>query len=587
MIGPRDIVGLFRTSLRARVALLMLAIFLAISLPAWWAFDRLVEDTTIRLGQLFAEKQILFDRSRGLETLLREASLAETLSRSPAILEWATDEADPEKRARGLAELERYRTSFRDGSYFFVADGTGSYYFNDRDNSYAGNQLRYRVDPDNPRDGWYFATLAGHDGCQLNVDHDDKLIVTKVWINCKVLADGRPVGVVGTGIDLDGFIREVVDVRQEGVESIFIDRSGAIQAHRDPGQIDYQSITKELTSKKTIFNLLDSAEDRNTIAAMMERVAADSDRVEAAFIRIGGKKVLAGIGYLGEIGWFNLTLMDIDKIIDHGLFRPIAALLGLILVAAIVLATVLFQRHVLDRLATLEVWARRVRAGDYGDMHPPAADDEIGRLTAAFGEMARAVGDHTQRLESMVQSRTEELERLAHVDPLTGVANRRGFLRAVAAGRERAMQEGRRLGILLVDLDLFKPVNDRYGHRAGDLVLTEISVRLSGCLGAGDLVARWGGDEFILLVELDRDGALRQTAETVRHALSDGPYRLEDGTRVTLSASIGACLLDDHSSIDTVIARADAALYAAKLAGRNQTALYRPGMSAAGEAAAS
>ena len=587
MAGPRDIIGLFRTSLRARVVVLMLAILVAISVPAWLAFDRLVDSTAIRLGRLFAEKQILFDRYRGLETLMREASLADTLARSPAIVEWAADEDHPEKRARGLAELEHYRTAFRDGSYFFVADSTGSYYFNDRDNAYDGRQLRYRVDRDNPRDGWYFATLEGPDGCQLNVDHDDNLAVTKVWINCKVLQGERPVGVVGTGIDLSSFIREVVDVRQRGVESIFIDRSGAIQAHRDPRQIDFHSITKDLKAKKTIFNLVDGDGDRQALATMMQRVAKDGDTVEAGFVQIGGKKVLAGIGYLDRIGWFNVTLMDIDEIIDQGLFRPIAALLALILVLATVLATMLFKRSVLDRLATLEVWVARIRAGDFSDMHPPAAGDEIGRLTTAFGEMAREVGDNTHRLEAMVRERTEELERLAHIDPLTGVDNRRGFLRAAAAARERARTDGRRLGLLLVDLDLFKPVNDRYGHRAGDLVLMEISRRLADCLQAGDLVARWGGDEFILVAALGRDGALRQTAEAVRMAVTDAPYRLEDGMEVSLAASVGACLLDDVSPIEAVIGRADAALYAAKLAGRNQSALYRPGMTASGEAAAS
>ncbi|MEQ8347490.1 MAG: diguanylate cyclase [Sneathiellaceae bacterium] len=580
MLTPRGLLDRLRTSLRVRVLLLMLTIFVAISIPAWLAFTLIIDTTTIRLGRLFAEKQVLFDRYRGLETLRRETALAETLARSPVILDWAVNEADPGLRARGLAELEHYRTAFGDGSYFFIADASGNYYFNDRDNSYAGRQLRYSVARDNPRDGWYFATIAGPEACQLNVDHDDNLAVTKVWINCKVLRDGRPVGMIGTGIDLSSFILEVVDVHQPGVESIFVDRAGAIQAHRDARQIDFHSLTKDIAAKKTVFNLLDRAEDRQAMAAMMQRVSSAEDTVEAGFVQIDGRRVLAGVGYLDRIGWFNVTLMDLDQIIDDDLFRPIAALLVLILAAATVLATVLFQRSVLDRLATLEVWVRRLRAGDFADMNPPAAADEIGRLTSAFGEMARAVGDNTQRLEAMVRSRTEDLDRLAHLDPLTGIANRRGFLRALADRAATQPQspdpplQGGPPGLILVDMDLFKPVNDRYGHQVGDLALVESARRLAACLQPGDLVARWGGDEFVLLAALPAGTTLQDRAEQIRNAISGRPYSLPGGVEVRVTSSVGACLLDPEAGVEVNLDRADAALYAAKQAGRNQVACH-------------
>ena len=578
MIGMRSLAGLFRTSLRARVAVLMVAIFVAISIPAWLAFDRIIDTTTIRLGRLFAEKQVLFDRYRGLETLISEAALARTLARSPAILAWAAAESDPEMRARGLAEMEHFRRAFRDGSAFVILDASGNYYFNDRQQSYAGKERRYAVDPGNPRDGWYFTTLAGQEDCQLNVDHDDNLGVTKVWVNCKIQgADGRPLGIAGTGIDLSSFIREVVDAEQKGVESIFVDQTGAIQAHRDAAQIDFHSLTKDIESKNTIFNLLDRPQDRNAMAAMMARGAAGGDTVEAGFVEIGGRRVLAGIGYLDRIGWYNITLMDIDEIIDDGLFRPIAALLVLILVAATVLATLLFKRCVLDRLATLEVWAGRLRSGDFSDMRPPmtssTAEDEIGRLTHAFGEMARTVGDNTHRLEAMVRARTETLERIAHLDPLTGVENRRGFLQAIPPRRAAAAAEGVALGLVLVDLDLFKPVNDRHGHQAGDRVLVEIAQRLGSCLRDGDLLARWGGDEFVLLLGLGGGGSLMAAAELVRRAVIDTPYLLEDGTELPISASIGACPLPVGMPLETALEQADTALYAAKHGGRNRVAL--------------
>src|SRR5690606_29934203 len=114
----------------------------------------------------------------------------------------------------------------------------GHYYFNDAANAYAGDQLRYTVNADNPRDAWYFTTRALGEGCHLNVDNDANLRVTKVWINC-VIREGRNVlGVLGTGIDLSSFIQEVVNVPQNGVSSMFVDRMGRVQAHRDPEQVN-------------------------------------------------------------------------------------------------------------------------------------------------------------------------------------------------------------------------------------------------------------------------------------------------------------------------------------------------------------
>ncbi|MBN9349031.1 MAG: cache domain-containing protein, partial [Devosia sp.] len=235
--------GLPRThSLKARVMGWTLAILMAIALPAGAAFLWIVDATVVKLGTLVAEKQILFDRYRGLEALMREVSLAETVARAPAIVDWAEAENDPEKAERGLAELEHYRQSFRDRSYFTVLAGSGNYYFNDKDNNYERERKRYTLSVTNPRDGWYYKTAALGSGCHLNVDNDDNLRVTKVWINCIIRKDGRVLGIIGTGLDLTQFIREVVDIPQTGVQSMFVDRSGAVQAHRDASLVDFHSL---------------------------------------------------------------------------------------------------------------------------------------------------------------------------------------------------------------------------------------------------------------------------------------------------------------------------------------------------------
>ena len=564
---------LWATSLRARVLILTVALFVGVAIPAWLVFDHIVSTIIVRLGTLIAEKQILYDRTRGLEALLREASLAETLTRSPAIRQWAEDEASPEKKARAIAELERYRQAFKDQSYFFVIDKSGNYYFNDRDNGFDGRQLRYAVRRENPRDGWYFKTAAQAPTCQLNVDRDDNLAVTKVWINCVVRDGGKVLGIVGTGIDLADFIREVVAVPQRGVESIFVDRSGAIQAHRDPAMVDFHSLTKDTKAKKTIFLLVDRDKDRETLERLMETVAAGGVVIDTGFVQIDGHRVLAGVGYLGEIGWFNLTLMNLDEIVDRRLFVPIGVLLAVMLVVVAILVSLLFERAVLKRLARLEGWVRRTEGGDYSASEVDDHGDEIGRLSQAFGRMARAVGRQTDVLEAVVRERTLQLESIANRDPLTGILNRRGFLAAAETARRRATADGSRFGVVLIDLDMLKGVNDTFGHATGDAVLVACAERIGATLGPDGACGRWGGDEFVALAAVDDGHALAILAERLQAAIGTVVIAVDDGRTITASVSVGAALAEPGETIDAAAARADAALYEAKRAGRHRVAL--------------
>ena len=209
--------------------------FGAVAVPAYVAFEYLTRNTVVALGTLFAEKQVLFDRYRGLESLIREVSLAETVARSPAVLEWARDESDPVKAARGLAELEHYRLSFKDRSYFVVFDGSGNYYFNDNADDAIGQPPSLSGRRDNPRDGWYFKTIATGSGLppQRRPRRQSRGHQGLDQLRHCATRD-RVLGVIGTGVDLSQFIREVVAIPQTGVTSMFVDRAGAVQAPSRP-----------------------------------------------------------------------------------------------------------------------------------------------------------------------------------------------------------------------------------------------------------------------------------------------------------------------------------------------------------------
>ncbi|TCS98054.1 PAS domain S-box-containing protein/diguanylate cyclase (GGDEF)-like protein [Tepidimonas ignava] len=214
-----------------------------------------------------------------------------------------------------------------------------------------------------------------------------------------------------------------------------------------------------------------------------------------------------------------------------------------------------------------------------------------GRVTAraADGRPLRITGTHldvTERREAL-----REIEQLAFYDPLTGLANRRLLLDRLGRALASAQRDGCHGGLLFVDLDHFKKINDGLGHGAGDAVLREVAQRLQQNVRETDTAARMGGDEFlVLLPELDRDlsvaaSAARRVADKLAAVLAQ-PYALPQSERlVTVTTSIGIALFPDREAdAETLLRRADTAMYRAKAEGRSTVRFFEPSMQAESEA---
>jgi len=167
--------------------------------------------------------------------------------------------------------------------------------------------------------------------------------------------------------------------------------------------------------------------------------------------------------------------------------------------------------------------------------------------------------------------------RLALVDPLTGLYNRRHAIPELRAIAARAEQTGCGYGVMVVDLDRFKLVNDHHGHAAGDAVLVEVARRLSANLREGDLLARIGGEEFLIALPGSTAPEAQLVAERLCHAVEETPIRLASGLGLSVTVSIGVAVSVPRTSapamIDAVVEAADLALLEAKGAGRNQVTL--------------
>jgi len=177
-----------------------------------------------------------------------------------------------------------------------------------------------------------------------------------------------------------------------------------------------------------------------------------------------------------------------------------------------------------------------------------------------------------------------EVQRLATTDSLTGLHNRRSFLSMAAVEYERACRYGRPLSILMIDIDHFKRVNDTLGHAAGDKVLQVVAARCRKALRKVDIIGRYGGEEFLVILPETTMEFARRTAEKIRRFIHEFPVQYSDKS-INITVSIGVNSIETESmqfpipenALERFINRADRALYAAKRAGRNRVECFNIG----------
>ena len=204
-------------------------------------------------------------------------------------------------------------------------------------------------------------------------------------------------------------------------------------------------------------------------------------------------------------------------------------------------------------------------------MAGPLVTDGLGVMLQAYLAYAIMIvalfflADVQQRVAAMEET-ARTMRKLANTDALTGLANRRQAEEQLARELRRAERYGRVFSLLMLDIDNFKDLNDRFGHQAGDDVLMDLSRRLEAMVRASDTVARWGGEEFMLLAPETQLEDARRLAELVRRHVDDN--LLAD--RFAVTVSLGVASYRPSDTVQSLVARSDAALYLAKRGGRNQ-----------------
>ncbi len=280
-----------------------------------------------------------------------------------------------------------------------------------------------------------------------------------------------------------------------------------------------------------------------------------------------GAKVCSGhLEYTG-LGWTILVRQPTDvayaRVLENQMHILMAGLLMSIVAVAIAVS---LARFVTSPLEGIAVDARRLRDGELTQLPVYRGVAEIEVLSTSLREMVDSLA-HTR-------GERDRMERLAMVDKLTNLANRAQFERYVSLIESEPLRRNESVGVLFMDLDGFKSVNDNLGHDAGDKVLQEVAERLRTALRGHDRAVRLGGDEFVLIVSLERANSRQEAEVLVARLIETINVPMDvNGQCVRVGCSIGVAFYPDHGDdLRKVIAMADANLYLAKNAGKNQAA---------------
>jgi phosphoserine phosphatase RsbU/P len=536
----------------------------------------------LHYGASFARNYAIVIKQRIVAPINRELALALRLARSEITRDWIKDEFNQGKRRLFFREAEGYQTDFLDKSLFIASASSLNYYFNDAA-TFQSDLPRYPLSEKKDKDAWFFKTLKNAALYDINVSPDPALGVTKVWLNFLVKDGEENIAIAGTGLDLSTFVQSFIQSPEPGVTTMALDSNGAIQAHRDIQKIAYRSFEVGREPSKSLAMLLLSESERSLLAKAMVQAKANPSTATEFIGTLDNKRQMIALSWSPELKWYVVAAADLSvaSFIDFSLFVPL-------LVAAVVLISIALMGvfSALNRLLLTPITQLTAAATNIADGHntlvlPTIRDNEIGILTKAFATMAERVNSHRQILEKAVADRTRELvganaelALLSERDELTGLGNRRMLLARLKLqdAEIRKTSERGQLGIALLDIDHFKHINDTFGHEAGDAALVQLAKTIREQLRNTDVVGRWGGEEFLILLPGSLASESKLVMQRLVQAIAATPI-IYAGQTIHIKASIGLAQIKADESIKALIQRADLALYHAKDTGRNRVIL--------------
>ena len=393
---------------------------------------------------------------------------------------------------------------------------------------------------------WYTAALNVHPDISGGIPYQD--INTQEWlISISRVITGVDGGVNGV-VSIDCSIDTIANLLKQG--DGYFNSSYSFVANMDGNIIIHQDNELIAHSINDSFN---STVDISKESGEFKFTYANSEK-------------LAHFSHINQIGWIVVTVVDKNEILQPIIIKicvsiciiaGLAALLGWFLSANL-------SKRIIKPLEELKYRVSNIMASSGEDTFTyNYPNNEIGTIAADIEKLA---GQELYKKNLQLQNINQELIILSTTDQLTKLFNRRKMDSELVSELTRSLRYKQSFSIIMFDIDLFKAINDNFGHQTGDHVLIDIANILRTTLRSSDITSRWGGDEFMILCpQTNLDGAVVM-AENIRMAIANHRFNLTKN----ITISLGVSEVSGHETVADILKDVDKKLYTAKNQGRNQ-----------------
>jgi len=525
-----------------------------------------------KLAQTIAiqEKQLL------LSAILPDVAISKAIASDRSLQKWAEDEFNPTLKAGAMTEFNAYGKLFSSGQFFYIVDKTKNYYTNHSQGQFFPAKVLYQLDLSKPNFNWYADAIQTGNEYLINLDNDEYTGEVSVWVNAPIRNGKNIVGLAGTGFPITDFLEIFRSVDSGNSINMVVDASGGILIRAGEFYLDRYSLNEGgLKSRSQLEAIVDDKEQYKKLQKLLATLKENPSQAVSLSLGLEGRLWSVGISYLPELGWYNFSLLNVDSLVNNQSLETSFTIFLISTFTLIVLGLILVDKTILSKIRILH---RKVDESYQHDDQRPLimAGDELAQLEAAFETMSYTLHVNMVDLESKVSERTQllkekniQLIELALTDPLTGLLNRRGLVERFGVEIERSRRENSLIGVVMVDIDDFKNVNDYYGHDVGDAVIRSCSAIIAETCRTTDVAARWGGEEFLVIisgVDIDvlKSILMRMLSEIRGFRLST------DKGELRYTVSMGAVIMNPaETDMDEMIGAADSALYFVKNEGKN------------------
>lgn len=380
-----------------------------------------------------------------------------------------------------------------------------------------------------------------------------------VQVSGIITSAGAPVGVLTT--TSPGTILETLSVEYTGLGSTGEYRVVA-RNQAGEGAVALSALRFEPTAE------IGSRVESTRPNSLIDRALQQQEQTFTDLTDYRGVAVLAATRYVEALDWGLIAKIDKSEAYQSAhAVRNVIVLLGAVLTLLLILVVTEISYSITRPLVRLTGLTQRLGQGNLQERAAVQSNDEIGRLGASINAMAERLAESQSTLKKRVSDLSQSRQKIRHQsthDALTGLPNRAQFVESLQEALEKAQKRKTKTGVLTMDLDRFKAINDSLGHTIGDKLLQELSGRLSKVTRGEELLARFGGDEFaVLMPVLKRPSDPSRLANRILKSLRE-PFKF-DGYELYVDTSIGIAVGPKNGTTpEQLLRNSDIALYRAK-----------------------